>query len=44
MGQKYSAEYKADVLKLADEIGVRAACEHLGLSTKPCITGVGKSG
>lgn len=34
MGQKYSAEYKADVLKLSDEIGVRAACEHLGLSTK----------
>ena len=34
MGQKYSAEYKADVLKLADEIGVRAACEQLGLSTK----------
>ena len=34
MGQKYSAEYKEDVLKLADEIGVRAACEQLGLSTK----------
>ena len=34
MGQKYGAEYKADVLKLADEIGVSAACEHLGLSTK----------
>ena len=34
MGQKYSAEYKADVLKLSDEIGVRAACEQRGLSTK----------
>lgn len=34
MGQKYSAEYKADVLKLADEIGVSAACKQLGLSTK----------
>lgn len=34
MGQKYSAEYKEDVLKLADEIGGRAACEQLGLSTK----------
>ena len=34
MGQKYSAEYKEDVLKLADEIGVRAACEQLGISTK----------
>ena len=34
MGQKYSAEYKADVLKLADEIGVSAASEQLGLSTK----------
>ena len=34
MGQKYNAEYKADVLKLADEIGVSAACQKLGLSTK----------
>ena len=34
MGQKYSAEYKEDVLKLADEIGVSAASEQLGLSTK----------
>lgn len=34
MGQKYNAEYKADVLKLADEIGVSAACQRLGLSTK----------
>ena len=34
MGQKYSIEYKAEVLKLTDEIGVRAACERLGLSTK----------
>ena len=28
MGQKYNAEYKADVLKLADEIGVGAACQQ----------------
>lgn len=34
MGQKYSAECKEDVLKLADEIGVSAASEQLGLSTK----------
>lgn len=34
MGEKYKAEYKADVLKLADEIGVSAACQRLGLSTK----------
>ena len=34
MGQKYSAEYKSDVIKLADEIGVGAACRQLGLSTK----------
>lgn len=34
MVQKYSAEYKADVRKLADEFGVSAACEQLGLSTK----------
>ena len=34
MGQKYNAEYKADVLKLADEIGVSAACRQLGISTK----------
>ena len=34
MGQKYDAEYKADVLKLADEIGVSAACQQLGISTK----------
>ena len=34
MGQKYSAEYKEDVVKLADEIGVSAASEQLGLSTK----------
>ena len=34
MKQKYNEEYKADVLKLADEIGVSAACRQLGLSTK----------
>ena len=34
MGQKYNAEYKADVLKLADEIGVGAACQRLGISPK----------
>lgn len=34
MGQKYTEEYKADVLKLADEIGVSAACQRLGISTK----------
>ena len=34
MGQKYTEEYKADVLKLADEIGVSAACERLAISTK----------
>ena len=34
MVHKYSTEYKADVLKLAAEIGVSAACEQLGLSTK----------
>ena len=34
MGQKYDAEYKADALKLADEIGVSAACQQLGISTK----------
>ncbi|MGO5029580.1 transposase [Candidatus Agathobaculum pullicola] len=34
MGQKYTEEYKADVLKLADEIGVSAACRRLGISTK----------
>ena len=34
MGQKYTEEYKADVLKLADEIGVGAACQQLGISTK----------
>lgn len=33
-GVKYSAEYKADVLKLADKFEVSAACEQLGLSTK----------
>ena len=38
MGQKYSAEYKEDVVKLADEIGVRAACEQLGLSTKTAVS------
>ncbi len=26
MGQKYTEEYKADVLKLAEEMGVSAAC------------------
>ena len=31
---KYSAEWKTDVLKLAEEIGVSAACEQLELSTK----------
>lgn len=34
MEKKYSVEYKADVLKLADEIGVSAACQKLGISTK----------
>ena len=34
MGRKYTEEYKADVLKLADEIGVGAACQRLGISTK----------
>lgn len=34
MGQKYNGDYKAEVLKLADEIGVRAACQRLGISTK----------
>ena len=34
MGQKYTEEYKADVLKLADEIGVGAACQQLGISTR----------
>ena len=34
MGRKYTEEYKADVLKLADEIGVNAACRRLGISTK----------
>ena len=34
MGQKYTEEYKADVMKLADEIGVGAACQQLGISTK----------
>ena len=34
MGQKYSAEYKADVLKLAEDIGVGAACKQLGISSK----------
>lgn len=34
MGRKYTEEYKADVLKLAEEMGVSAACEQLGLSTK----------
>ena len=34
MGRKYTEEYKADVLKLADEIGVSTACQRLGISTK----------
>lgn len=34
MGEKYSEEYKADALKLAEEIGVSAACKQLGLSSK----------
>ena len=34
MGRKYTEEYKADVLKLADELGVSAACRRLGISTK----------
>ena len=34
MGRKYTEEYKADVLKLAYEIGVSAACQQLGISTK----------
>lgn len=34
MGQKYSEEFKADTLKLAEEIGVSAACRRLELSTK----------
>ena len=34
MGQKYTEEYKAYVLKLADEIGVSATCQRLGISTK----------
>lgn len=34
MGRKYMEEYKADVLKLADEIEVSAACQRLGISTK----------
>ena len=34
MGQKYNTDYKAEVLKLAAEIGVSAACQKLGLSTK----------
>ena len=34
MGQKYDTDYKAEVLKLADEIGVSAACQRLGISTK----------
>lgn len=34
MGQKYTEEYKADVLKLTDEIGVSAAFQRLGISTK----------
>ena len=34
IGRKYTEEYKADVLKLAEEIGVSAACEQLGLSPK----------
>ena len=34
MSQKYNEDYKADVLKLADKIGVSAACRQLGLSTK----------
>lgn len=34
MGQKYNAEYKADVLKMAEEIGVSAACRQLGISSK----------
>ena len=34
MSQKYNEEYKADVLKLADGIGVSAACRQLGICTK----------
>lgn len=34
IGQKYSAEYKADVLKLANKIRINTACDRLGLSTK----------
>lgn len=34
MREKYNADYKADMLKLADEIGVSAACRQLGISTK----------
>ena len=34
MGRKCTEEYKADVLKLAGEIGVSAACRRLGTSTK----------
>ena len=34
MKGKYNEEYKADVLKLAQEIGVSAACRQLGISTK----------
>ena len=34
MGQEYNAEYKADVLKLADESGVSEACQRLGIYAK----------
>lgn len=34
MGQKYTEEYKPEVLKLANEIEVSAACQRLGISTK----------
>lgn len=29
MGRKYTEEYKADVLKFAESIGVGVACERL---------------
>ena len=34
MGQKYSTEYKTDMLKLEKKFGVGAVCQKLDLSAK----------
>ena len=36
---KYNKEFKAEALKLSDEIGVKKAAQHLGLATTHLPTG-----